>query len=600
MSERRSAKFLWVLAITIGLLLAAGSVFAYRTVYFGHLVEYGEVTFNPNEDIMLYNSIRWASMKNPGDQVNATVIHSLGQLNFSLYWAPVQTRHSDITMSSSATKPVTYASLVATGADVIIIGNAWHGPPDQTPPPNPGGEDWSYSAAEIADIEKYLKEGHGFIITAGSFGQFAKNTLNGNRNYNMHTLMGIKSTGGGTPAYADAFPWSRNTSPYPANRAISTVKVDDTTHPIVQGVPSSFGASIGYGGVVSQWMATDGAVQVAHYADATFDYTDSLILAYENNAPPTVVTGGPYTQECNGHPTTVQLDGTGSSDPDLDPLTFAWTTTCSGGSFDNAASPTPVLSVPGPPPCSTTCDVTLTVSDGNGGSATDTTTVTVQDSTAPVFDARLEHLDPADDSPDGLFRVVATANDACGTAMSPTAFVDVYGTGATCDDETPGFLGYPVKDGEVIQTKCAAQVRCSASDGTSDEDSDETPDGAGSPVVKISGPAIKIVVSAPDDCGNADTGEIIHRCPAPDKGIDAITLVNSVGVSQTFYWYEFGRNVTTFVVGGETAVIPTDSSLCVAVGQQYGTTLTVGCIQAGQKLEQRCRVPRGTLGAPCP
>lgn len=71
----------------------------------------------------------------------------------------------------------------------------------------------------------------------------------------------------------------------------------------------------------------------------------------------------------------VTLDGTGSSDPDGDALTYTWT-----GPFGTASGATP--SVPMPLGAHT---VTLTVDDGNGGTATDTLTVTVVDTTAPMI-----------------------------------------------------------------------------------------------------------------------------------------------------------------------------------------------------------------------
>lgn len=70
----------------------------------------------------------------------------------------------------------------------------------------------------------------------------------------------------------------------------------------------------------------------------------------------------------------VTLDGTGSSDPDNDTLTYTWT-----GPFGTATGPTPAVTMP--PGINT---VYLVVNDGTVDSAPDTVTITVQDTTAPV------------------------------------------------------------------------------------------------------------------------------------------------------------------------------------------------------------------------
>lgn len=70
----------------------------------------------------------------------------------------------------------------------------------------------------------------------------------------------------------------------------------------------------------------------------------------------------------------VTLNGAGSSDPDGDTLTYGWT-----GSFGNASGATPTVSLP-----LGSHSITLEVSDGKGGSATDAVNVTVQDTTAPT------------------------------------------------------------------------------------------------------------------------------------------------------------------------------------------------------------------------
>jgi hypothetical protein len=74
----------------------------------------------------------------------------------------------------------------------------------------------------------------------------------------------------------------------------------------------------------------------------------------------------------------VMLNGTASSDPDGDTLTYSWS--APGIVFNNPVSPTPTATFPGGPPVV----VTLTVSDGLE-TDTDTVTVRVVDTTPPVI-----------------------------------------------------------------------------------------------------------------------------------------------------------------------------------------------------------------------
>ena len=65
----------------------------------------------------------------------------------------------------------------------------------------------------------------------------------------------------------------------------------------------------------------------------------------------------------------VNLDGTGSSDPDKDELTFTWT-----GSFGTIQGPTPTINL-----SLGTHTIKLTVEDGKGGVSTDTVEIKVED-----------------------------------------------------------------------------------------------------------------------------------------------------------------------------------------------------------------------------
>ena len=66
---------------------------------------------------------------------------------------------------------------------------------------------------------------------------------------------------------------------------------------------------------------------------------------YEFNQPPIADANGPYVAECaSPSGASVSLDGSGSTDPDGDTLTFSWSDT--GIIFDDATSPTPTATFP--------------------------------------------------------------------------------------------------------------------------------------------------------------------------------------------------------------------------------------------------------------
>lgn len=103
------------------------------------------------------------------------------------------------------------------------------------------------------------------------------------------------------------------------------------------------------------------------------------IIIYTLNDPPTAHAGGPYSTDGGK---TVKLDGTRSSDPDGDMLTYSWTITSDptgGASLTGADTATPTFHAPSTK-SDTTVTISLTVEDDEGVTDSDTVTVRISSS----------------------------------------------------------------------------------------------------------------------------------------------------------------------------------------------------------------------------
>lgn len=118
-------------------------------------------------------------------------------------------------------------------------------------------------------------------------------------------------------------------------------------------------------------------VQNKFYA-FNYHYLQYMWITYENNEAPFANAGADQAFDCVVNSQNITLDGSASSDPDGDALTYLWS-----GSFGTATGESPSISLGGG-----AHTITLTVDDGNGGVASDDLTVTVvMDTEAPELDA---------------------------------------------------------------------------------------------------------------------------------------------------------------------------------------------------------------------
>ena len=137
------------------------------------------------------------------------------------------------------------------------------------------------------------------------------------------------------------------------------------------------------------------AIRVAALADINGDAKPEVLIAkpgetvssfssagavflLTSNRPPDADAGPPQTVSAGADClAAVTFDGSASSDPDGDTLTYAWT-----GPFGTASGVSPRVTLP-----LGTHTVSLTVDDGNGGSDSDTVTITVVDTSGPAITA---------------------------------------------------------------------------------------------------------------------------------------------------------------------------------------------------------------------
>ncbi|MBW3544289.1 MAG: DUF5011 domain-containing protein [Bacteroidetes bacterium] len=151
-------------------------------------------------------------------------------------------------------------------------------------------------------------------------------------------------------------------------------------------------------------------------------FTDQIPIG----APPVAHAGPNQTVECESHSgTLVTLDGSGSTDPNGDALTYRWyqgTTLVAGPSTSATANVTLTAGVH---------TITLEVDDGNLLTDTDQVSITVEDTTPPVITLTGNSEITLECGVDEYTELGATVTDICDASLA-------VNTSGTVDTHTPG------------------------------------------------------------------------------------------------------------------------------------------------------------------
>ena len=304
---------------------------------------------------------------------------------------------------------------------------------------------------------------------------------------------------------------------------------------------------------------------------------------------PLIADAGPdQTIECAGrNGTAVRLNGSGSSNPNGDPLTYTWA--WSGGS---AGGVSPFVTLP-----LGKNTITLTVDDGKGGTGTDTVIVTVRDSVPPVSTVRgIAGIAGNNGWYQSDVTLIVDAVDACSGVKEIRYNVDgeaaiVPGNTATIAVNGDGLhtvtFGAADNAGNVEQAKMKTVsidktvpvITASVSPSPNGNDwynSDVT-------VTFSCGDALSGVASCPapvtvtaEGAGQAVTGTAVDKAgnaasTSVTVNIDKTAPAANISLTPAILWPPNRKPVNVAVNGGATDNLSGVASVVITVADEYGT-----------------------------
>ena len=270
----------------------------------------------------------------------------------------------------------------------------------------------------------------------------------------------------------------------------------------------------------------------------------NYITTITMDKPPVCDANGTYHAECQGTLTVLNLDGTGSYDPDPgDTLTYAWTTDCPGGTFNNPNISMPMLSVDTSGATGIDCIGSLEVTDSVGASDSCSSTVTIVDTSPPTIFCPANVTVECDESTAPSHTGMATATDGCDTNPM-ISYTETIAPGS-CPSEETITRNWVALDASGNSNSCVQTI----------EVVDTTP-----PVIACNAPSnitppdtpVSFTATVIDNCDSEVSAEIIkydcfrytkngkrisklNSCKVEING-DRITILSSGGIGHNFAW----------------------------------------------------------------